>query len=88
MTSRAEAIAAILSVAVPLLAFWTVEVTIASGPHTLGCRMFGAVTNNGFIDFPGCLTYHIWIYLTILMSWLMAYLLLRNERTRREEPGP
>jgi hypothetical protein len=79
MTSRGESIAAILAVATPLLSFWTIEVTIASGPHTLGCQLFGSVTNTGIVDFPGCLTYHIWIYLTISMSWLMVYLLLRNE---------
>jgi hypothetical protein len=79
MTSRVEAIAAILSVAVPLLGFWTIEVSIASGPHTLGCQLFGPVTNTGIIDFPGCATYHIWVYLTISMSWGMAYLLLRSD---------
>jgi hypothetical protein len=79
MTSRGEAVAGILSVATPLLAFWTIEVAIASGPYVLGCQMFGDVTNTGFFDFPGCLTYHLWIYLTILMSWGMAFLLLRDE---------
>jgi hypothetical protein len=79
MTSRAEAVAGILSVATPLLAFWTIEVSIASGPYSLSCQMFGPVTNTGVIDFPGCAVYHAWMYLTISASWLMAYLLLRGE---------
>jgi hypothetical protein len=79
MTSRGEAIAAIFAVAVPILGFWTIEISIASGPYPANCRMFGTVTNTGIVDFPGCLTYHIWVYLTISMSWLMAYLLLRGE---------
>jgi hypothetical protein len=79
MTTRAESIAAILSVAVPLLGFWSIEISIASGPYPANCRMFGAVTNTGIVDFPGCVTYHIWMYLTILTGWGMAYLLVRSE---------
>jgi hypothetical protein len=79
MATRGEAIAAIFAVATPLLGFWTIEISIASGPYPANCRIFGPVTNTGIVDFPGCLTYHIWVYLTISMSWLMAYLLLRGE---------
>jgi hypothetical protein len=79
MATRGEALAAILAVATPLLGFWTIEVSLASGPHTLGCQLFGAVTNTGFFDFPGCATYHIWMYLVISSSWGMAYLLVRSE---------
>jgi hypothetical protein len=79
MTSRRDAIIVILSVAVPILGFWSIEISIASGPFPANCRLFGAVTNTGIVDFPGCLVYHVWVYLTISMSWLMAYLLLRGE---------
>jgi hypothetical protein len=79
MTSRGDAIAAILSVAVPLLGFWTIEVSLATGPYQFTCRMFGDLTNTGFFDYPGCAVYHAWMYLTISASWLMAYLLLRAE---------
>jgi hypothetical protein len=78
MTSRGEAIAGILSVATPLLAFWTIEVAIASGPYVLGCQMFGPVTN-GIVSFEGCLVYHLWMYAVIGLSWGMAFLLLRDE---------
>jgi hypothetical protein len=79
MTSRRDAIAAIFSVAVPLLGFWTIEISLASGPYPFTCRMFGDVTNTGGVDFAGCPVYHLWMYLTISTSWLMAYLLLRDE---------
>jgi hypothetical protein len=79
MTTRGEAIAAIFAVAVPLLGFWSIEISIASGPYPANCRMFGPLTNTGIVDFPGCLVYHFWMYLTILASWLMAYLLVRSE---------
>jgi hypothetical protein len=78
MTSRGEAIAGILSVAVPLLTFWTIEVAIASGPYVLGCSVFGPVTN-GIMSFKGCVTYHLWMYAVIASSWGMAFLLLRDE---------
>jgi hypothetical protein len=79
VTSRGEAIAAILAVATPLLGFWSIEISIASGPYPVNCRMFGPVTNTGIVDFSGCLVYHIWMYLTILASWGMAYLLIRSD---------
>jgi hypothetical protein len=79
MTTRGKAVAAIFAVAVPLLGFWTIEISIASGPYPANCRMFGAVTNTGIVDFSGCLVYHAWMYLTILTSWGMAYLLIRSE---------
>jgi hypothetical protein len=79
VTSRGEATAAIFAVAVPLLGFWTVEISIASGPYPANCRMFGPVTNTGIVDFSGCLVYHFWMYLVIATSWGMAYLLVRSE---------
>jgi hypothetical protein len=78
MTSRGEAIAGILSVATPLLAFWTIEVALFSGPFEFGCSVFGPVTN-GIMSFEGCLVYHLWMYAVIVSSWGMAYLLLRDE---------
>jgi hypothetical protein len=59
----------------PILFFWTVEQSIASGPYPMTCELFGVLTN-GFVRFDGCRTYHTSMYLLMAVNIVAALYLL------------
>jgi hypothetical protein len=66
-----------LLITVPLLAMWTIEIALVSGPHSFTCRMFGAV-NSGLIQVPGCAAYHLAMYIMFVCAGAGAWLLIRD----------
>lgn len=63
-------------VAMPLFFIWHTEVAIAAG--NIECYDFGSLTN-GFANFSGCTTYHVWMYLMLFVSYLGALVVATDE---------
>jgi hypothetical protein len=63
-------------VAMPLFFIWHAEVAIAVAD--IECHEFGSLTN-GFANFSGCLTYHLWMYAMLFVSYLGALVVAIDE---------
>lgn len=55
----------------PLVFFWTLEISISSGPYPMTCKLFGPLTN-GFFVLNGCRAYHISMYLLMIVNTVAA----------------
>lgn len=67
MTDLYRLALALALIGAPLAAFWTIEISVASGPYPMDCRLFGRVSN-GFWRVDGCLAYHAWLYVLLLVN--------------------